>query len=106
MAKLYKNFINGEWRASESGETFDNVNPANPKQVLGRFQKSTRKDVELAVAAAAEAQKSWRKTPAPKRGEILYRVAELLAKQKDLLAKQMTQEMGKILNETRGDVQE
>lgn len=106
MAKLYGNFINGEWQASESGETFDNVNPANPKQVLGRFQKSTRKDVELAVAAAAEAQKSWRKTPAPKRGEILYRVAELLTQQKDLLAKQMTQEMGKVLNETLGDVQE
>ncbi len=106
MAKDYKNYINGKWKSSASGETFENVNPANCNQTLGRFQKSNQKDVNEAVEAAQNAQKMWRETPAPKRGEILYRVAELLVKNKDAIAKDMTQEMGKIISETRGDVQE
>ena len=87
---VYKNFINGKWTSSSSGETFDNVNPANNKKVIGRFQKSNKKDVN----AAAGAQKIWRYTPAPKRGEILFRVAELLVKNKESLARDMTWEMG------------
>ncbi|MBI4383950.1 MAG: aldehyde dehydrogenase family protein [Nitrospinae bacterium] len=106
MAKVYKNYIDGKWVASAGGETFDNLNPANCKQVLGRFQKSSGEDVERAVTAAFAAQARWRKTPAPKRGEILYRVAELLVKNKESLARDMTREMGKVLKETRGDVQE
>ncbi|MBI4388578.1 MAG: aldehyde dehydrogenase family protein [Nitrospinae bacterium] len=106
MAKVYKNYIDGKWVASAGGETFDNINPANFKQVLGRFQKSAAEDVERAVAAASNAQARWRKTPAPKRGEIMYRAAELLLKNKESLARDMTREMGKVLKETRGDVQE
>ncbi len=104
--KTFKNYINGKWKTSSGRETFDNVNPADTRQVVGRFQKSTRKDLNEAVAAADGALPAWRKTPAPQRGEILFRVAELLVKQKEPLARNMTLEMGKIIKETRGDVQE
>jgi aldehyde dehydrogenase (NAD+) len=106
MSKLFKNYINGKWKASSSGETFENVNPANHNEVLGRFQKSNKKDVNEALSAAENAQKQWRETPAPKRGEILFKVAELLQQQKESLAQDMTREMGKVVSETRGDVQE
>jgi aldehyde dehydrogenase (NAD+) len=106
MSKLFKNYINGKWKASSSGETFENVNPANHSEVLGRFQKSNKKDVNEAISAAENAQKQWRETPAPKRGEILFKVAELLQQQKESLAQDMTREMGKVISETRGDVQE
>ncbi|MCH8313548.1 MAG: aldehyde dehydrogenase family protein [Nitrospinae bacterium] len=106
VAKSYKNFIGGEWKASSGGETFENVNPANLKEVVGRFQQSTLKDVNEAVSAAASALPGWKKTPAPKRGEILFRVAEHLVKHKEALAQDMTREMGKVIKETRGDVQE
>lgn len=106
MSKLFKNYINGKWKASASRETFENVNPANNKEVLGRFQKSNKKDVDEAIAAAESAQEEWRATPAPKRGEILFKVAELLLQQKESLAQDMTREMGKVIGETRGDVQE
>ena len=105
-AKVFKNYIGGEWKASSSGETFKNINPANKKEVVGRFQQSTARDVKEAVAAAAEAFPAWKKTPAPKRGEILFRVAESLVKNKEKLAQDMTREMGKVIKETRGDVQE
>ncbi len=104
--KVYKNYIEGKWKASSSGETFDNVNPANTREVIGRFQKSNAEDVDDAIQAAANALPMWKKTPAPKRGEILFRVAEMLVKNKEFLAKDMTREMGKVLKETRGDVQE
>lgn len=103
---ILENYINGEWKPSYSGETFGNVNPANTREVVGRFQQSTYQDVEDAVEAAAEALPKWKSTPAPQRGEILFRVAELLLKQKESLAQDMTREMGKIIKETRGDVQE
>jgi acyl-CoA reductase-like NAD-dependent aldehyde dehydrogenase len=104
--KIYKNYINGKWKPSSGGETFDNLNPANTKQVVGRFQLSTPKDVNEAVEASAAALSKWKNTPAPRRGEILFRVAELLVKSKESLAQNMTREMGKIIKETRGDVQE
>ena len=104
--KTYKNYIDGKWVVSSSGETFDNINPANKKEILGRFQKSNANDLNKAVKSAVKAQEGWRNLPAPKRGEILFRVGELLIKHKESLAKDMTREMGKILNETRGDVQE
>ncbi len=104
--KVYKNFINGEWVESASGRTFENINPANRHELVGIFQKSNAQDVEDAIAAAKEACKSWRLVPAPKRGEILLRAARLLAERKETFAEQMTREMGKILTETRGDVQE
>jgi aldehyde dehydrogenase (NAD+) len=104
--KIYKNFINGEWVESVTGEAFENLNPANRNELVGMFPKSTSEDVDHAVAAAKEAYKSWRLVPAPKRGEILFRAARLLHERKETLAEQMTREMGKVLDETRGDVQE
>ena len=103
---VYKNFINGEWVDSKSGETYENRNPANTDEVVGVFQKSNADDCEDAINAASEAYKKWRLVPAPKRGEILYRVANRLLQDKEALSQDMTREMGKIIHETRGDVQE
>jgi len=104
--KIYKNYINGEWVDSVSKRTFENINPADTREVLGIFQKSNEQDVKTAIASAKEAYKKWRLVPAPKRAEILFKAGELLIKRKEDYAKQMTQEMGKVLKETRGDVQE
>jgi alpha-ketoglutaric semialdehyde dehydrogenase len=104
--KIFKNYINGEWVPSASGLTFDNSNPADRRELVGMFQKSSRHDVEDAIQAAKDAYKTWRLTPPPKRGEILYRAARLLSERKEEYAEQMTREMGKVLEETRGDVQE
>ncbi len=103
---VHKNYINGEWVASRSGQTFENRNPANTDDLVGVFQKSNVDDVRMAIDAAAEAYKKWRLVPAPKRGEILYRVASRLAAHKEEFSRDMTREMGKILIETRGDTQE
>lgn len=105
-AKVYKNFIGGEWVDSVTGKTFENQNPADARQLLGRFQASNQEDVKRAIDVAKEAYKKWRLVPAPKRGEILFKAAEILVKRKEDWARQMTQEMGKILKETRGDIQE
>jgi len=102
----FKNFINGEWVASASGGTIENRNPANTEELVGVFPASTQADVDNAVAAAREAYKSWRLVPAPKRAEIMFRAAELLVKRKEEFSRDMTCEMGKVLAETRGDVQE
>ncbi len=104
--KVYKNFINGDWVESVSGRTFENINPANRHELIGIFQKSNQQDIDNAIAAAKEAFKIWRLTPPPKRGEILWRAARLLVERKEIFAEAMTREMGKILDETRGDVQE
>jgi aldehyde dehydrogenase (NAD+) len=105
-SRAYKNFINGEWVAPRSGKTLENRNPANVDELIGIFPLSSQEDVEAAVAAAREAYKSWRLVPAPKRAEILFRAAELLVKRKEEFSRDMTREMGKVLAETRGDVQE
>ena len=105
MADIYKNFINGVWKESASGETFERRNPATG-ELVGVYTKSTAADVDEAVEAAATAFKSWRLYPAPKRGEILFKAARLLEERKEQLAHEMTEEMGKVLEETRGDVQE
>lgn len=102
----FKNFIGGEWAPCASGKTFENRNPANQDELVGIFQKSTAQDVVHAIEAAREAYHTWRLAPAPRRAEILYKAAEILVKRKEELAQQMTREMGKILKETRGDVQE
>jgi acyl-CoA reductase-like NAD-dependent aldehyde dehydrogenase len=102
----YKNFIDGEWVASKSGRTFENRNPANTGDLIGIFQESTPDDAKGAIEAAARAYERWRLVPAPKRGEILFRAAQLFVEKKEQFARDMTREMGKILNETRGDVQE
>ncbi len=104
--KVYKNYIHGEWQDSRSGRAFENRNPANTGELVGLFAESSQEDVNLAVDSAAEAYTTWRLVPAPRRAEILFRAAELLVRRKDDLARDMTREMGKILTETRGDVQE
>jgi len=102
----FGNSINGEWVPAASGQTFENHNPADTSDLVGRFADSGPGDLERAVTAARQAFPGWRATPAPKRGEVLYRAAELLLKRKEELSRQMTREMGKVLAETRGDVQE
>ncbi|MGB2698261.1 MAG: aldehyde dehydrogenase family protein [Candidatus Zixiibacteriota bacterium] len=104
--KVFHNFINGEWVESKSGRVFENKNPADTRQVLGVFQKSNAEDAKIAIDAAKEAYKHWRLVPAPKRAEMLFHIGEMLVKRKEEYATQMTQEMGKVLKETRGDVQE
>jgi alpha-ketoglutaric semialdehyde dehydrogenase len=104
--RVFKNFINGEWVDSRSGKAYENRNPANTDELVGMFVSSTGEDVDAAVGAAKEAYKKWRLVPAPKRAEILFRAAEMLVDRKDEFAKDMTREMGKVLAESRGDVQE
>jgi len=105
MEKI-RNYINGRWVDSKSGETFRSINPADKNMVIGIAAKSDRKDVDEAVKAAREACDRWRLTPAPRRGEILFRTAEILLKHKEALGRLETREMGKILPEGLGDVQE
>ncbi len=105
MPKSYKLFIDGKWVNSSSGRTFESMNPAN-ERVLGTFQKGNASDVNKAVDAAVKAYKKWKETPPPKRGQILFRFAELLRKHKEELSRLVTQEMGKVISEGRGDVQE
>jgi alpha-ketoglutaric semialdehyde dehydrogenase len=99
-------FIAGRWVDSVSGQAFDSVNPADTRDVVGHFQAGAAADVAMAVRAAGEASPAWKATPAPKRGEILYRFGALMAEHKERLARAMTREMGKVLSEARGDVQE
>jgi len=104
--RIFRNFINGEWVESRSGKAYENRNPANTDELIGMFASSTAEDADAAVDAAKEAYKSWRLMPAPKRAEILFRAAELLVLRKEEFSKDMTREMGKVLAEARGDVQE
>lgn len=104
--KTYHNFIAGEWVKAASGEWFDNVNPANTTDIVGRFPKSNDEDVNLAVEAAKNAATKWRRTPAPKRAELLFTLGEILRANKDEFTRQMTREMGKVITEAGGDVQE
>src|ERR1700675_2634587 len=104
--KVYKNFIDGEWMESSTGETFENRNPADTRDVVGIFQKSAKADVDAGVEAARNAFAKWRLVPAPRRAEIVFRAAEMLLERKEEYARDMTREMGKVLKETRGDVQE
>jgi aldehyde dehydrogenase (NAD+) len=106
MAKRFRNFINGKWAEAKSGKTFENRNPASWDKVIGVFPRSGKEDVDAAVKAARTAFEKWRLVPAPKRGDIMRRAGDLLVARKEELARQMTREMGKVLVETRGDVQE
>ena len=102
----YQNLIGGQWLPAVSGKTMLNLNPADHTDVVGAFPSSHAEDVALGVAAAKKAFASWRLVPAPKRAEILVRAGLLLKERKEQHARQMTREMGKVLAETRGDVQE
>ena len=102
----YRNLIGDRWVPARSGATFTSVSPANHDDIVGEFPASSAEDVDAAVQAARAAYPGWSMTPAPKRGEILFKVARLLAEHKEELSRLMTREMGKVLPEARGDVQE
>ena len=101
-----RNLIGGEWVPAASARTFEDRNPADSGEVVGVFPESDRRDVDAAVAAAKKAFPVWRDTPAPRRAEVLFAAGEILKRDKEKLARLMTREMGKVLAETRGDVQE
>jgi alpha-ketoglutaric semialdehyde dehydrogenase len=105
-ARVYKNLIGGEWVEARSGRSFENRNPADNNDVLGIFPASAEDDVYDAVAAAKQAYERWRLMPAPRRAEIIFRAGQLLLERKEDCAQQMTREMGKVIKEARGDVQE
>ena len=102
----FKNFIAGQWVEPTTGEYFDDINPADTRDVVGQFPKSGKADVQRAVESAKKGFALWKRTPAPARGDILRKVGDLLVARKEELAALMTREMGKPLAETRGDVQE
>ena len=102
--RVCKNFIDGEWVESVSGNTFEDRNPADTREVVAIFQRSNKADVDAAVDAAKRAFAKWRLVPAPRRAEMVFRAAEILIERKEDHARDMTREMGKVLKETRGDV--
>src|SRR3954454_15774000 len=106
MADTFKNFIGGEWVEPSTGQYFENRNPARQGDLIGLWPRSGKEDVDRAAAAAKRAFDNWRVTPAPERGSILKTVGDLLVERKDDIARAATREMGKVLAETRGDVQE
>jgi len=106
MADRFQNFIDGKWVDAANGTTFEDINPANKTDVLGTFPRSDHRDVDRAVEVAKSHFPKWRRVPAPRRAEILFRAAEILVRRKEELAQLMTREMGKVLKESRGDVQE
>jgi aldehyde dehydrogenase (NAD+) len=102
----HQNFIAGQWRDADSGDTFENRNPAKRSDLIGQFPQSGASDVDAAAQAAREAYRDWSRRPAPERGNILRKIGDLLTAKKDELAFEMTREMGKPHFETKGDVQE
>ncbi len=106
MAETFRNYIAGEWVAPTTGEYTENRNPARNSDLIGRFPSSGPDDVDRAVESAKRGFAAWRRVPAPQRGDVLRRVGDLMTERKDEIARAMTREMGKVLDETRGDVQE
>jgi aldehyde dehydrogenase (NAD+) len=106
MAEHFRNHIAGEWTDSASGRTFENRNPADREDLIGEFPRSDVQDLERAVESAGRGYEQWRRTPAPLRGDVLRRVGDILTERKEEISRAMTREMGKVLSETRGDVQE
>ncbi len=106
MPKAFRNFIGGKETDAVSGRTFENRNPADWDDIVGIFPKSDKRDVDAAVDAAKQAYREWSLYPAPRRGDIVKRAGDIMVARKEELAREMTREMGKVLVETRGDVQE
>src|SRR5258708_17609890 len=104
MADTCRNFIGGEWVGAKSGAAVEKRTPADTSELVGLFAKSDRDDTRDAIAAAQAAQPTWAAVPAPKRGEILYRAANILESRADQVAREMTREEGKTLPEARGEV--
>ena len=105
-ALIFQNYIDGRWVSARSGKTFKDSSPADKRKLIGTFPLSAAEDVDDAVRAARKALPAWSLMPAPKRGLVLYEIARLLAREKKDLARLMTREMGKVLKEAEGDVQE
>ena len=105
-AETFKNLVGGQWMAPATQAYFENRNPADPNDLIGRFPDSDSPDVDAAVRSAKRGFEIWSRTPPPVRGDVLRRVGDLLVQRKDAIANAMTREMGKVLAETRGDVQE
>src|SRR6266700_1169008 len=103
--KAYQNFIGGEWVASTSNKRVPNVNPANKDDVLGEAPLSTRDEAVAAAEVAAQAFREWRRVPAPRRGEIVTRAARIMAERKEEIARALSHEEGKLLAESRGEMQ-
>jgi aldehyde dehydrogenase (NAD+) len=103
--KEYGLYTDGEWAPASSGRVFETRNPATG-EILGTFAEGTEEDVEAAVAAASRAQSAWRKFPAPKRGEILLKAARVMRSRKAELGELVSREMGKVIAEGKGDIQE
>jgi alpha-ketoglutaric semialdehyde dehydrogenase len=106
VSDVFKNFIGGKWVESAGGETFESLNPANTSDVIGTFQRSNKTDVVSAIDAAHAAFPAWSRVPAPARSDFILRVGLLLEERKEEFAQLETREMGKVLQEGRGDVQE
>ncbi|MGH7467743.1 MAG: aldehyde dehydrogenase family protein [Longimicrobiales bacterium] len=106
MTTKFLNYIAGEWVPPARGEYFENRNPADTTDLIGLWPRSSAEDVDRAVAAARRGYDRWRRTPAPLRGDVIRRAGDLLTERKEEIARAMTREMGKVLKETRGDVQE
>ncbi len=106
MAKSFSNFVAGEWVAAATGDTFENRSPADAREVIGTFPRSRAEDLGRAIESARRGFEQWRRTPAPARGDVLRHVGDLMTERKEEIARLMTREMGKVLQETRGDVQE
>ncbi len=100
------NYIDGNWISARSHDRLESRNPANSQELVATFPRSSATDVDKAVVAARQAYKSWRTVPAPQRAEYIQRIGELLLQEKEKLARLMSREMGKVLTEARGDVQE
>ncbi|MCG8467215.1 MAG: aldehyde dehydrogenase family protein [Gemmatimonadetes bacterium] len=106
MAENFRNFIAGEWTEPASGAYIENRNPARTAELIGLFPDTDPSELDAAVASARRGFEAWSRTPAPERGLILKKAGDLMTEAKEELAGVMTREMGKVLDETRGDVQE
>src|SRR5699024_3473253 len=104
MSKIHYNYINGEWKASATNETYSSINPANTEEVLSEIQQTNEQDVELAIDAAEAAFPHWSQIAAPKRGDVIFNLITLLEQQKEELAEIITKEVGKSYREATGEV--
>ncbi len=104
MTETLRNYVGGRWVECASRKTFPNINPANTDEVVGLFQASGPEDTQTACEAAAQAQPAWAALPAPRRGEYLFKAAEILESRRDKLGADMTREEGKTLPEAKGEV--
>src|SRR5262245_43401795 len=99
-----RNYINGKWTASR-GSLYPDINPANKDDILCYSPHSTREEATAAIAAATEAYPKWKATPPPQRGKLLFKAMSLLQQRLEEVSTLLTREEGKILRDSRGEVQ-